>query len=73
MLPRGRQTVHPLGPAGQRSGACNSQLVGKPAGVLSGAGETQVPQRLPVRGRGRRQQQYPGSAHIIQGLEGHKA
>lgn len=73
MPPRGRQTVHPLGPAGQRSGACNSQLVGKPAGVLSGAGETQVPQRLPVRGRGRCQQQYPGSAHIIQGLEGHKA
>ena len=54
-------------------GPCNSQLVGEPAGVLSGAGGTQVPQRLPVRGHGRRQQQYPGSAHIIQGLEGHKA
>lgn len=54
-------------------GPCNSQLVGKPAGVLSGAGGTQVPQRLPVRGRGQRQQQYPGSAHIIQGLKGHKA
>lgn len=38
-------------------GPANSQLVGKPAGVLSRAGGTQVPQRLPVRGRGRRRAQ----------------
>lgn len=69
MPQRETRTGRPAGQAGRHPGACNTWLVGVPAGVWSRAPWPEVLGSL-ARGPGRRQRWHLGSAHIIQGLVG---